>query len=84
MLLGCDQVSLHAYFDCFLYKLFYYQMHVVFSFVHFSPLLYLFFFYFLLFFVVPRTSSLFFIVQFVTVSSFVAFVRVIHLKCSSV
>lgn len=81
MLLGCDQVSLHAYFDCFLYKLFYYQMHVVFSFVHFSSLLYLFFFSF---FVVPRTSSLFFIVQFVTVSSFVAFVRVIHLKCSSV
>lgn len=81
MLLGCDQVSLHAYFDCFLYKLFYYQMHVVSSFVHFSSLLYLFFFSF---FVVPRTSSLFFIVQFVTVSSFVAFVRVIHLKCSSV
>lgn len=36
------------------------------------------------FLVVPRTSSLFFIVQFVTVSPFVAFVRVIHLKCSSV
>lgn len=49
MLLGCDQVSLHAYFDCFLYKLFYYRVHVVFSNVHFSPLLYLFFFSFLFF-----------------------------------
>lgn len=41
-------------------------------------------FLFFFLFVVPRTYSLFFIVQFVTVSSFDAFVRVIHLKCSSV
>lgn len=51
MLLGSDQVSLHPYFDCIADKLFYYQMCVLFSFVHFSSLI-----CFSVFFFWPSTS----------------------------